>query len=271
MAPARTTAAACSTVLGLISGPVRPAVRVAAFPRALYLRLSTGELIALLSRDAVRMPFGLALASSAAQLPLNGLRGPVLAGADEVRIGRWTVRVSRLVSVAAPVGLTPDRTALERASVRLNRVGPGAGDLAELGVIPDLPGSDRLDAALAHRMLGAGPGLTPAGDDFLAGLLVGSWSFGLAADTLRATVAAQARNRTTDLSAALLGSACRGESIPELTRMVLSVSGRCAEVDSALDGLVAIGHTSGRALAAGVLAAATIALRSARRSGSSIL
>jgi hypothetical protein len=239
---------------------VRRAGRIAAFPRALYLRLATGELIALLSREAVRMPFGLALASSSAQLPLDQLRGPVLVGAGEVGIGDWSVGVSRCVSVAAPVRLIPDRTALERVSERLNNsIEPDASNLPELGVLADLSEIGRLDAALAHRMLGVGPGLTPAGDDFLAGLLVGAWSFGLAAQSLRAAVAAQAPYRTTAISAALLRGACRGESLPELTRMLLSLSGRSTEVDSALDDLVKIGHTSGRALAAGALSAATIA------------
>jgi hypothetical protein len=256
----RTAAAAAScTVLRLISGPVRRAGRIAAFPRALYLRLATGELIALLSRDAVRMPFGLALASSSAQLPLDQLRGPVLVGAGEVGIGDWSVWVSRLISVAAPVGLVADRTAVERAWETLNSLEPDASDLPELGVVADLEEIGRLDAALAHRMLGVGPGLTPAGDDFLAGLLVGARSFGLAAQSLRAMVAAQAPYRTTVISAALLRGACRGESLPELTRMLLSLSGRSTEVDSALDALVKIGHTSGRALAAGALSAATIA------------
>jgi Protein of unknown function (DUF2877) len=238
---------------------MRPAGRIAAFPRALYLRVATGELIALLSRDAVRMPFGLALATSSAQLPLDQLLGPVLVGAGEVRIGDWSVRVSRCVSVAAPVGLIADRTALEHAWQSLHRIEPDASELPALGVVADLADVGRLDAALAHRLLGVGPGLTPAGDDFLAGLLVGAWSFGLAAQSLRAAVAAQAPYRTTAISAALLRGACRGESLPELTRMLLSLSGRGTEVDSALDALVQIGHTSGRALAAGALSAATIA------------
>jgi hypothetical protein len=254
------TAAASGTVLRSISGPVRRAERIAAFPRALYLRLSAGELIALLSRDAVRMPFGLVLARSSAELPLDQLHGPVLVGAGGVGIGDWRVRASRCVSVAAPVGLIPDRAALERASEHLNgSIEPDVRNPSELGVLADLSEIGRLDTALAHRLLGRGPGLTPAGDDFLAALLVGAWSFGLAAQSLRAAVAAQAPYRTTAISAALLHGACRGESLPELTRLLLAMSGRGSEVHSALDALVRMGHTSGRALAAGALSAATIA------------
>lgn len=260
------TAAAPDRVLNMIRGPLRAAVRLAAFPSAVYLRLSTGEPIALLCRDAVRMPFGLVLATSSAELALDRLRGPVLAGASEVRIGQWSVRVSRLLSATAPVGLAPDPAAVEYACGRLSRLHLAVPDLAGLDVMPRLPEMNPLEFVHARRILGVGPGLTPSGDDFLAGLLVGAWSFGLTADTLRAEVRTHATSLTTEVSAALLRSACRGESIPELTALLLSLSGRATEVDDAFAALVKVGHTSGQALAAGVITAATIATRvTARR------
>jgi Protein of unknown function (DUF2877) len=258
-APVLTTAAAPERVLELIKGPLRQASRIAAFPSAVYVRLSTGALIALLSRDAVRMPFGLVLAKSSAEVPLDRLRGRVLTGASGVWIGQSQFRITRLVPQTAPRGLVPDSAAVEHACLALpalravvpNRAGSGGASwLAEIV---------RLDSGDALRVLGRGPGLTPSGDDLLAGLLVGAWSFGLPADPLRAVVRSHAPSLTTEVSAALLGCACRGESIPELTAMVLALTRSPAEVDSALDVLAAIGHTSGRALAAGVIAAAKIA------------
>jgi hypothetical protein len=68
--------------------------------------------------------------------------------------------------------------------------------------------------------------------------------------------------RTTDLSAALLRRAVRGESIPQVSRLLRTISGSKwqGRLDQTLDGLVRVGHTSGAALATGVLAAANIAI-----------
>jgi hypothetical protein len=115
---------------------------------------------------------------------------------------------------------------------------------------------------LAQRLLGVGPGLTPAGDDVLAGLLVGLWSFSQRAEPLRLAVLASLA-RTTDLSAALLRCAARGESIPQVNQLLRTMSGSAqqGQLDRALDDLVRVGHTSGTALAIGILAAAYHAAR----------
>lgn len=58
------------------------------------------------------------------------------------------------------------------------------------------------------RLLGFGPGLTPAGDDFLAGLMVGLRCFGGAAlALLLAQTIAGNRSRTNEISAAFLADA----------------------------------------------------------------
>jgi hypothetical protein len=67
---------------------------------------------------------------------------------------------------------------------------------------------------------------------------------------------------TTDLSAALLRCAARGESIPQVNQLLRTMSGSAwqGRLDQAMDDLVRVGHTSGTALATGVLAAATMAI-----------
>jgi hypothetical protein len=73
----------------------------------------------------------------------------------------------------------------------------------------------------------------------------------VAADPLRASVLAAARIGTTDLSAALLRHACRGESIPQLSAMLLALSAGTTqegELDNARAALIRIGHTSGGSL-----------------------
>ena len=104
----------------------------------------------------------------------------------------------------------------------------------------------------AHHLAGLGSGLTPAGDDFLVGLMLWSWlahpdpeSFGL--QTLRA-----AHPRTTVLSAALLSVAACGECSAPWHRL-LSALARDDESrrQRALRELLAFGATSGADALAG--------------------
>jgi hypothetical protein len=106
-------------------------------------------------------------------------------------------------------------------------------------------------------LLGVGPGLTPAGDDVIAGFLLGTRALGLAATSARvwASVADMAHDRTTSLSAALLWHAARGECISEVAAVLADPS------DATLGELLRVGHTSGAALALGLASAASAALR----------
>ncbi|HSS68469.1 MAG TPA: DUF2877 domain-containing protein [Nocardioidaceae bacterium] len=265
------SAAGPASVQALIAGPLRPARVLGSFPTAVYLRLEGGDVVAVLTRDAVRLPLGLVIAARSPELPLNTLPGPVQVGESEVRIGRWIARLARLVSVDAPRGIVPDRVAVERAWRRLGPFEASDPDPAPLRDLLRGPGGPQAAADLARRMLGGGSGLTPSGDDVLAGFLVGGWSFGVALEPLRAAVLAAAPTATTDLSAALLRCASRGEAIPEVGALatVLSASGADGEravgeeVDGALARLVEVGHTSGQALATGLVAAACVASRPA--------
>jgi hypothetical protein len=121
-----------------------------------------------------------------------------------------------------------------------------------------------LTPELVDRLLGAGQGLTPSGDDVLAGLLVAARAFGLPIAAVRARVLAARPGCTTDLSAALLRCACRGEAVPQvraLLRAMSQASERVTRLRHALRELCAVGHTSGVAMAIGVAAAATSAVR----------
>lgn len=263
-APTAATSAVPATgsasVRDLLSGPARPARLVAAFPTAAYVRLAAGEVVAVLTQDALRLPCGLVLAAGSGQRPLRHVAGAACVGDGQVRIGRLAVQVSRLVSFAAPTGLRPDDEALAHAAAALARTGFG-----EHG--PNLFGrlaAGVRDPAAARRvtraLLGAGSGLTPSGDDILAGLLVGAACFGASAGPIRDEVRRHATVATTALSATLLGHAGRGEAIPQVTSLLLALAGpdRVA-VDRALADLVNVGHTSGAALATGAIAAARIA------------
>ena len=265
--PTPVAAAGPAWVRDLISGPVRPVDVLGRFATALYLRLAGGEVIALLSSDAVQLPIGLILPTSSREVPLTCLSGPVVVGTGAVQIGSWSCRVSRLVSLRARAALTPDRHACEDLRRRLTDCQSADTDLRLPDALPDDVHSPEVAADLVRRLLGVGPGLTPAGDDVLAGLLVGLWSFGQRAEPLRRAVLAGLAAGTTDLSAALLRCAARGESIPQVNQLLRTMSGSAwqsrldhAMLDHAMDDLVRVGHTSGTALATGVLAAATMAI-----------
>ena len=249
-------------VRDLISVPARPADVLGRFATTLYLRLAGGEVIALLSSDAVRLPIGLTLPTSSREFPLTCLTGPVMVGSGAVQVGGWSCRVSRFVSPRAPAGLTPDRGACVHLRHRLAECVAGDHDLRLPAALLHNAHSPDTSADLVRRLLGAGPGLTPAGDDVLAGLLVGLQSFGQRAEPLRLAVLASLPAGTTDLSAALLRCAARGESIPQVNQLLRALSGNAwqSRLDHALDNLILVGHTSGTALATGVLAAATMAI-----------
>jgi hypothetical protein len=243
----------------MLAGPVRPVAVLGRFATALYLRPVGGEVIALLSSDAVRLPIGLMLPTSSREFPLTGLDGPVVAGSGAVHIGRWSCRVTRLVSCRVPEPLTPNADACEHLRRRLTARGSIDVDRC---IRDGLPHSAEAAADLVRRLLGAGPGLTPAGDDMLAGLLVGLWSFRQRAEPLRRAVLAGLTTGTTDLSAALLRCSARGEAIPQVDQLLRSMSQSAwqGRLDHALDDMVRVGHTSGTAMAVGVLAAATMAI-----------
>ncbi|MFC7649684.1 DUF2877 domain-containing protein [Streptosporangium lutulentum] len=112
----------------------------------------------------------------------------------------------------------------------------------------------------AEQLVGLGPGLTPSGDDVLAGLLVALRHLGTAAgagravwlaDWLAAAVTFDARGRTTPISATLLHCAARGEASGEVLAVLRGLAGR-QSLEPALHRLLQLGHTSGADLACGL-------------------
>ncbi|NEB79610.1 DUF2877 domain-containing protein, partial [Streptomyces sp. SID14478] len=108
-------------------------------------------------------------------------------------------------------------------------------------------------------LLGLGPGLTPAGDDFLAGLalvaaLPGSAPTGFV-PVLRA-VLADFPARTTDLSLATLAEATEGRARGELIDVLrqLAHSRPSWELHAPVRKALAVGHTSGSDTLSGIVA-----------------
>ena len=103
-------------------------------------------------------------------------------------------------------------------------------------------------------LLGRGAGLTPDGDDVLAGLLVAS----TAVDDPRlrgwraATRSVLAARRTTAVSVGMLHAALDGWASPPLSHALVALCGR-EDPGPAVDRLLAVGHSSGRSLLDGML------------------
>jgi hypothetical protein len=101
--------------------------------------------------------------------------------------------------------------------------------------------------------LGKGDGLTPYGDDVICGVMLGLLAIDHADADLLAAELREPRldERTTALSAALLRCAADGWCIPEVERFLVSLSGDTS-TDRAAEALLAVGHSSGRGLLAGL-------------------
>ncbi|HSR82809.1 MAG TPA: DUF2877 domain-containing protein [Streptosporangiaceae bacterium] len=249
----RLDAAACTSLRAALACPARPATWLGTTTAALYLATSPEPgVLAVLAHDAVRLPFSVLLPTTAAELPLTSV-GDRIAGAVMAGDGclAWT----------GPAGPVIVRVVREWAPARVRHGAMAASALALLRDMLPAPADLGIDGGLLNRLLtepaaavaallGRGPGLTPAGDDALAGFLLGARAVGLDATGAAAAVATMASARTTALSAALLWHAARGECIDEVAAVVAKPSG------PVMRRLLRIGHSSGAALATGLMTAA---------------
>ncbi len=133
-----------------------------------------------------------------------------------------------------------------------------------------LVAGDRAGAQTATRgLIGLGSGLTPAGDDFLSGLLLsaarpGSGFAGY--QEIAAAVLDGADGQTTELSLQTLREALRGRTrqrIADLLTLTAAPAGprRAADLADAAARVAAIGHTSGTDILAGLRAGLDLELR----------
>jgi phosphohistidine swiveling domain-containing protein len=136
--------------------------------------------------------------------------------------------------------------------VLLERVRRGGTEL----VNGFLAGSPEHCLVGARLLAGSGGGLTPAGDDFMVGVLLGVWAglFGEGREQLGRSMVRTAAPLTTTLSAAYLRAAARGECAQHwhaLFRALLASDASAIHV--AVQALTTIGHTSGADALAGFL------------------
>lgn len=268
----RVPAAFSTAVRPVLSGPVQPAEWLGASPSALYLITRSGAVLAIVTHDAVRLPCAMVLGRTAAELPLTELSpdpAQRLAVAASVGAGRieWTgptgvvtvVGVREWAPSVVAVGTAlPSALAALSTAVAGHDIGVEAYRVARLADA----GNEAAQFAAAADLLGRGPGLTPSGDDVVAGFLLGARAFGHAAPGGAAAVGELAAGATTALSAQLLRHAVLGECVAQAAAVAAVLIGRRAP-DDAVDQLLAVGHTSGAALAAGLLCAAALSVPAA--------
>jgi hypothetical protein len=205
----------------------------AVFSRAAYLRLPAG-LVALTTRDVPPGPI-----HARGDLPIHRL-----AAGDTV-----TVDVS-CATVWEGTALTPAVLAAGAGTALDALAGAPASALADPAFEPRLTRATRcvdggdLGGAV-DAIAGLGPGLTPAGDDALAGILL---VFG--AHDRPSAVAAAERARTNDIARAFLSWAARGQSIEPVHRLL--AAGDAGAASAALADLLRFGHSSGADLALGL-------------------
>ena len=262
-------AAASSALRPVLAGPARPAEWLGVTSAGLYLRTGGRPgVLAVLTCDAVRLPCALVFPSASSELPLTSIAPDPLSppAASSCLVGDGGV------SWTGPRGPVVVRAVREWAPVRPARGAVVASALAAVragldGRAPDVDSRALADAMTARgvhearlavaRLLGRGPGLTPSADDLLAGFLVGAWAFGLDVPGIVAATAALAPVRTTALSAALLWHAARGECVDQVAAVAAALcEDQRPEVDGPLRRLLDVGHSSGAALAAGLVLAA---------------
>ncbi|MCW2579512.1 MAG: hypothetical protein JWR82_1113 [Blastococcus sp.] len=277
-------ASASTGIAELLRGPVRSARVLMSVPAAVYLHVPTdrgSDVVGVLTSDAARLPLGCMLFRPSNGRPLVAVPvgapaevggGRIVVGDLVVSAAAWWEPRPKLPSVRPallPEGVRQLRNALYGEGVPHSAftlpglpIGPG-------GPLAALRGAVRradLEAALrtATRLIGLGPGLTPAGDDVMAGTIAGLVLLGHpSADRFAAGVYALAAGRTTELSRALLRHAACGRVSGEFAAVLHALVGE-RPLAPAVARLLATGATSGRAMTLGLCTAIDLVERTTR-------
>ncbi|WP_255362494.1 DUF2877 domain-containing protein [Blastococcus aurantiacus] len=275
-------AAASTGVAALLRGPVRRARVIASTPTGVYLHVSgerDGDVVGVLTSDAVRLPLGCVLRRPSTGRPLVPPTATAEVGGGRVVVGDLVVSAAawwdprpRLPSARPallPEGVRQLRTTLYGDGVPHSAFGLPGLPTGPGGPLAALRGAVRradLDAALrtATRLIGMGPGLTPAGDDVMAGTVAGLVLLGHpAAPRFAAGVNALAACRTTELSRAVLRHAAAGRVSSEYAAVLHALVGE-RPLAPAVDALLTSGSTGSRATALGLCTAIDLVERTTR-------
>lgn len=262
----RVPVAASGLLAEVLDGPPVDALIVASGRLAAYLTHPArggDRVVAVVSRRATCPASGLVLPDHRAPVDLLPVGARVRLGDGSLRapshrlvVGRW------FLPSPAPRRGAPDLDAIARARAALaaRPVAPevalarrdGATAADEL-----LRGDDDRAAELLVGLLGRGPGLTPTGDDVVAGVLLACRAVlePERLDRLGRSVLAGARLATTVVSRGMLADAAAGWCPDVVARGLAGLlAPRAAGGDAAVADLLRVGHTSGGDLLVGAAA-----------------
>ncbi len=244
---------ASSALREVIEGPLRPGHVLGASRLAVWAAI--GEQVIVVARpEAVRLPNCVVMND----LPdTNGFS----AGCGAIVVEGQRIVVSRWFDPKPVLPATSRREVRRTVGVLAQRVEPAV----DCGLGAALACGNPVEVIVASTgLVGRGPGLTPSGDDLLAGAVSAFLHLGAAVGDpstgrLNSSVGPQLRqlagHDTTTLSCALICHALIGEVALPVARLLSGLAGR-GSIDDAIDDLLAVGHSSGHALAQGVLAGA---------------
>jgi len=267
------------------------------FRAAVNLSAPDGHLLTLLSAEVGDVPCGVRLDSTEDFSGLGIAAGDAGAfGADAIVVersdGGGALRVdcasARRLAALAPPALRGDGALWRLGVARLDALQERlATDLRVAALLLDgrpcgamslrlteaacalgravRAGRPEATRAAATRLIGLGPGLTPAGDDFLCGFLAAAYGRCAARPAQSRRLAALVEvlrpllTQTTAVSAAFLRSALGGR----FSQPLLALAEACAaapdgDLDGALGRLAAVGHSSGLDAATGFFYGATV-------------
>ena len=255
------TAYACSASIAAAARgtPQRGSVH-SVFAAAANIVFPGGFILSLNALSSPRMPNGLQLSASGGTFPFNALRAgmPVLFGAQRLHIeaigcsldlsfcSHWNSHIEH-----------PEQ--LDMEVIRKN-----GQHLSQTVFAPGLPWEDRVQKLseknmllLAQYLCGRGRGLTPTGDDILAGWMAIGWLLYGPDPTFLAAcqqIMEVAKRQTHLLSQCWLGYAAQGD-VAEPIVLLLEALTRDDEMrlDAAVKAVLAMGATSGHDVLRGIL------------------
>ncbi len=251
---------------------------VAVFGTALLIELSddAARHISLLGGSATGVPNGVRLparagipATASISAFLSALGGPptrtpragdqATVGGGRLRLGRLDLVLAREWSTRIPVGSIP-ADAAAALSVTIGDAPRGIPDALPAALAAALRSGDGTAVAgAAAELVGVGAGLTPGGDDVLAGALAGLHATGHTDIASVIGLACGPRlSGTTPISAELARLAIAGHASLEVLAVLRALRvGSPGALRSAATRLLAVGHTSGADLAFGLVAGLT--------------
>jgi hypothetical protein len=263
-------AASSTVLLPVVTGAPVSGRLLGSSPKGLYLcfdsidRPDGPAVIALLPTSSVRLPIAMVTSEP---LPVVRPQDAIVVGDGALRVGAHVWRTLRWFDPHASGFRQPRPSALAEAAETLWNLDDSEVGLPVVAAWAAATALAAGDPEACRNLLGAGPGLTPAGDDVVAGAMAACALSGEGPHQHELEMlVARARIATTALSAALLSCAARGEVVPEAAELLRVLGSGCAVVP-ALKRLRAVGSTSGTALAIGLVAALAAATSPLDRRG----